>query len=209
MKHTQPALNLNQAFHSYQALGAIRNLRPRARVCLQGHKTQIAKIVLLADYQTIYWDPRLASAYAVAATFVLDGASARTYKSTVDSAIRQHGTSTPARSQRAEMQALCNLIAQDSSVCVQSDAAIIDHLSATSTAFEFLDATLNSIKGRSLYSGLEPITCIKGVYTSGQIYALVRETLAEGMTTFTQERLDREAAVGEHVCWRYQNLKAA
>ncbi|MCU9529353.1 hypothetical protein [Pseudomonas mosselii] len=209
MEHTQPVLNLNQAFHSYQALGVIRNLRPRARVCLQGQTTQIAKIILLADYQTIYWDPRLASAYAVAATFVLDGASLRTYQAIVDSAIRQHGANILERSQRAEMLALCKLIALDSSVCIQSDDAIVDHLSGCSAAFEFLGATLNSIKGRGLYSGREPIAGIKGAYTSDQICALVRETLAEGMTTFTHERLAQEAAVGEHENWRYEKLKAA
>ncbi|HFL7937914.1 TPA: hypothetical protein ACG5DM_000914 [Pseudomonas putida] len=209
MEHAQPVLNLNQAFHSYQALGVIRNLRPRARVCLQGHKNQIAKIILLADYQTTYWDPLLASAYAVAATFVLDGVCARTYQAIVASAIRQHGASTPARGQRAEMQALCNLIALDRSVCIQSDEAIVDHLSGCSTAFGFLGAALNSIKGRSLYSGHETVAGMKGAYTPDQISALVRETLAEGMTTFTYERLAQEASLGEHENWRYEKLKAA
>ncbi|MBM5458603.1 hypothetical protein H8F21_13620 [Pseudomonas sp. P66] len=210
MEHDQSTcLNLNQAFLRYNALGVTRNVRPRARVCLQGHSTQLVKIILLADYQTSYWDPRLASAYAVAATFVLDGATARSYQAAVDTAIRMHGRGAPAQSKRAEMQALCDLIADSRSVCIQLDPAIVDLLCGTSGPLQALDETLKNIKQRAIYSGRCPIIGIKGEFTAEQIGALVRDTLAEGQTTFTEERFACEATVGEHTNWRFEQIKQA
>lgn len=203
-------LDLNAAFHRYNALGVIRHVRPRARVCIQGVSTQVAKVLLLVDYTTSYWDPKLAGVYAVAASFVLDGVSARAYEKAVQGAIRKHGRGQDGKSYRSELQALCDMLATHQAVCIQRDDILLGMLSeAENHPVASLPAVLNAVAAAVLYEGEEDISAIKGIVAPAQVEALVQQTLAVGLTAFTEERFQREAAAGQHGNWRFENSRHA
>lgn len=203
-------LNLNEAFHLYSAQGAVRNLSARARVCIQGRAEQFAKVILLADYKTSYWDPKLANAYAVAATFILDGISEGSYQKAVNQAIRQHGRGPNGQSQRSEMQALCDLIASGSAVCIQRDLDLITTLQQGSMVVPAMEATLAAIPGQTMYDAKRIVAGIKGEFTADHVSQLVSITMGEGTSCFSRERLDQECEGGEHANWRFeQNVVAA
>ncbi|RMM39189.1 hypothetical protein QO021_28695 (plasmid) [Pseudomonas amygdali pv. lachrymans] len=197
-------LNLNQAFHLYNAQGVVRNVSARARVCIQGRSEQFVKVILLADYKTSYWDPELASAYAVAATFVLDGISERSYQKAVDLAIRQHGRGPNGQSQRSEMQALCDFIASGSAVCIQRDLDLIVTLQQGDMQVPAMEATLAAIPVQAMYDAERTVAGIMGEFTADKISQLVSITMGEGTSNFTKERLEHESQCGEHANWRIE-----
>lgn len=201
-------LNLNEAFHIYSAQGVVRNLSARARVCIQGRSEQLAKVILLADYTTSFWDPKLACAHAVAATFILDGISERSYQKAVDQAIRQHGRGPSGQSQRSEMQALCDLIASGSAVCIQRDLALITILQQGNNRVPDMEATLAAIPVQAMYDD-RTVAGIKGEFTADHVSQLVSVTMGEGTSNFTRERIEREAERGEHANWRLEQNKVA
>nr|WP_011923153.1 hypothetical protein [Pseudomonas fluorescens]CAM96378.1 hypothetical protein pQBR0346 [Pseudomonas fluorescens SBW25] len=202
-------LNLNQAFHLYNAQGVVRNVSARARVCIQGRSEQFVKVILLADYTTSFWDPKLASAYAVAATFVLDGISERSYQKAVDHAIRQHGRGPNGQSQRSEMQALCDLIASGSAVCIQRDVDLVTTLQQCNLLVPAMEATLAAISAQTMYDADRTVAGIKGEFTADHVSQLVSVTMGEGTTNFSRERLEQESKSGEHPNWRLEQNKVA
>ncbi|WP_439126147.1 MAG: hypothetical protein ACNJA3_27655 (plasmid) [Pseudomonas rhizophila] len=202
-------LNLNEAFHLYSAQGAVRNLSARARVCIQGRSEQFAKVILLADYKTSYWDPKLASAYAVAATFILDGISERSYQKAVDQAIRQYGRGPNGQSQRSEMQALCDLIASGSAVCIQRDIDLITKLQQVDLLVPAMEATLAAIPAQTMYDADRTVAGITGEFSADHVSQLVSVTMGEGTTNFSRERLEQESEGGEHANWRFEQKKVA
>lgn len=202
-------LNFNEAFHLYSAQGAVRNLSARARVCIQGRSEQFAKVILFADYKTSYWDPKLASAYAVAATFILDGVSERSYQKAVDQAIRQYGRGPNGQSQRSEMQALCDLIASGSAVCIQRDLDLITKLLQGNLLVPAMEATLAAIPAQTMYDADRTVAGIKGEFTADHVTQLVSVTMGEGTTNFSRQRLEQESEGGEHANWRFEQNKVA
>lgn len=203
-------LNLNEAFHRYQGQGVVRNVQPRARVCIQGHSARIVKVLLLVDYKTAYWDPSLASAYAVAATFVMDRVSEHSYQAIVNRAVGKHGRGSPHQSYRAQLAALCEAVGHGGAVCIQRDEQILSVLAANSTeSVPNIAAALDRILAASMYDQNSQITGVSGTFSSEQIGWLVRDTLAVGQTTFTAQRFAWEADAGEHAGWRFENATQA
>lgn len=196
-------LNLNEAFHHYQLLGAVRNVRPRARVCVQGSSDKIVKALLLVDYKTKFWEPGLAGAYAVAASFVMDGVNELGYQKIVSRAIAKHGRGSKDQSYRAELEAFCNAMTLSGAVCIQRDEGLIAALTEiTVMPILSLEQTLSAIPCKDMYGQSSKISGISGEFSPEQISWLVHETLAVGRTTFTPDRLVAEVQGGEHAGWR-------
>lgn len=203
-------LNLNEAFHRYQALGVIRNIRPRARVCIQGTSSRLVKALLLIDYQSAYWEPGCASAYAVAATFVMDGVNERSYQQIVNRAISKHGRGSQGQSYRAELEAFTEVLAHSGAVCIQRDETLLSVLASTSPSpiLRFPEA-LDAVVAAVMYDGSSNISGLKDSFRPEQINWLIRDTLAIGLTTFTEDRLVRESEAGVHPGWQLGKMTQA
>lgn len=70
-----------------------------------------------------------------------------------------------------------------------------------------LPAALNAVAAAVMYKGEEDISAVKGIVGPAQVEALVQQTLAFGLTAFSEERFQWEAAAGEHDNWHFEKLR--
>lgn len=207
----ETCLDLNEAFHRYNSLGMTRQLQARAGVTQVQSPNRGIRVVLLVDYTTSAWDPRMASAQAVAAEFLFDGMSERIYLAKVREAKSKFGAATEQQAKAAQMEALRLLIASPDAVCIFRDDAVLSNLAEplACSLVQVPSEIVDCIKAAALYDGQQPLNGIYGHITAEAVSQQVRSTLAVGRTCFTEDRLASEQDTGEHPNWTFVRARAA
>lgn len=208
---TTTSLDLNEAFHRYNDLRMTRRLKARAAVSILQSPKRGIRVVLLLDYTTSAWDPRMASAQAIGAEFLFDGMSEHTYMAKIRSAKAACGTSTEKQTSAGQMEALRLLIDSTAAVCTYRDSRVLELMSKhlPDSLIQVPASTIDRINASSLYSGEKSLEGIYGPVSADDVAKQVCSTLAVGLTCFTEQRIADEIDAGEHQNWRFVTARAA
>lgn len=205
------SLNLNEAFHRYNDLAMTRHLKVRAGVSVIQSPKRGIRVVLLLDYTTSAWDPRMASAQAIGAEFLFDGMSEREYMTYVRTAKALCGTATERQTCAAQLEALQLLIQSQSAVCIHRDAKVLELMTEylPCSLIQVPVALIDQINANRLYDGSKPLAGIYGSVSADDVAKQVCSTLAVGLTCFTDQRIAHDINAGEHPNWRFFRARAA